>query len=405
VECELQFDPARDLEVSATHAVFERDAGRWYVRDLSSRNGTWVDGRVLTARQRLVEGTRVRFGPDGPEVTVHLTAEGRTAVMRRLARENSALRRALLGVAALLVFGGVVGAWAWLRRGAAWESERVELLAETDRLLASNQATIEALQGEVDGLATALEESRGAVRTLRSAVEAAESGDAGDAELSVLRTRLQEATLALTRQQLAASLPFDEIERRNRPALALLFVEFADGGVHTATAFAVRSDGVLVTSRHVVTTDAGTPADRIGVQFSDSRQVWRARLLAVADTADLAAIKVDDIVGGNPVVGGIGEPARHLSGGTPVALLGFPLAEAVDLPRPLVTAGVVRERSGGQLRVQGYGAEGGSGSPVFDAEGRLAGVLYGGAGEGSGQTLLAVPAVLVEELLAALRPR
>jgi S1-C subfamily serine protease len=325
--------------------------------------------------------------------------------MRRLARENSALRRVLFGITALMVVGGVVGAWAWLRRGAAWERERVELLAETDHLLASNQATIEALQGEVDGLATALEESRGAVRTLRSAVQAAESGDVGDTELSVLRARLQEATVALTRQQLAASLPFDEIERRNRPALALLFVEFADGGVHTATAFAVRSDGVLVTSRHVVTTDAGAPADRIGVQFSDSRQVWRARLLAVSDTADLAAIKVDDIVGGNPVVVGIGEPTRDLPGGTPVALLGFPLAEAVDLPRPLVTAGVVRERSRDQLRVQGYGAEGGSGSPVFDAEGRLAGVLYGGAGEGSGQTLLAVPAARVEELLAALRPR
>jgi hypothetical protein len=401
----LQFDPERDLEVSATHAVFECRADGWYVRDLSSRNGTWVEGRAVAAPQRLADGTRVRFAPDGPEVSVHLTAEGRTAVMGRLVRENSALRRAVFGVAVLVVLGGVGGAWAWQRRGAAWERERVELLAETDRLLASNQATIEALQGEVGGLATALDESRAAVRELRSAVQAAETDGAGDAEMSMLRTRLQEATVALTRQQLAASLPFDEIERRNRPALALLFVEFAEGGVHTATAFAVRSDGVLVTSRHVVTNGDGTPAERIGVQFSDSRQVWRARLLAVSDTADLAAIKVDDIVGGNPVVRGIGASARQVSGGTPVVLLGFPLAEAEGLPRPLVTAGVVREYSGNELRVQGYGAEGASGSPVFDGEGRLVGVLYGGAGEGVGQTLLAVPAVGVEELLAALRPR
>jgi pSer/pThr/pTyr-binding forkhead associated (FHA) protein len=48
--------------VSRHHAVVERDAGGWWVRDLGSKNGTTVDGRAVAGRARIASGARLRFG-------------------------------------------------------------------------------------------------------------------------------------------------------------------------------------------------------------------------------------------------------------------------------------------------------------------------------------------------------
>jgi pSer/pThr/pTyr-binding forkhead associated (FHA) protein len=51
-----------DPEASAIHAALEPLAGAWSVRDLSSRNGTFVNGqRVLTERP-LRRGDEIRIG-------------------------------------------------------------------------------------------------------------------------------------------------------------------------------------------------------------------------------------------------------------------------------------------------------------------------------------------------------
>ena len=44
------------------------------------------------------------------------------------------------------------------------------------------------------------------------------------------------------------------------------------------------------------------------------------------------------------------------------------------------------------LEVNGYGVEGSSGSPVFDGDGKVVGVLFGGRVENGERTLYAVPA-------------
>ena len=51
-------------EISAHHAALQWDGEAWWVRDLGSRNGTWVDGvRVDSPAGRLLpEGGRVCFG-------------------------------------------------------------------------------------------------------------------------------------------------------------------------------------------------------------------------------------------------------------------------------------------------------------------------------------------------------
>jgi pSer/pThr/pTyr-binding forkhead associated (FHA) protein len=51
-----------DAQVSRTHAVLERIAGRWVVRDVGSRNGTYVNGERIHGRRRLRDGDMLRFG-------------------------------------------------------------------------------------------------------------------------------------------------------------------------------------------------------------------------------------------------------------------------------------------------------------------------------------------------------
>jgi len=64
--------------VSRLHAVLEFRSGTWCVRDVSSRNGTWVNGERLFAERVLRDGDEIRLGavrlvfrhaPDVPDLT------------------------------------------------------------------------------------------------------------------------------------------------------------------------------------------------------------------------------------------------------------------------------------------------------------------------------------------------
>src|ERR1700693_2989043 len=54
----LPFDPT----VSRVHCVLERVASRWCVRDLSSRNGTFVNGERIWSEVPLRGGDEIRVG-------------------------------------------------------------------------------------------------------------------------------------------------------------------------------------------------------------------------------------------------------------------------------------------------------------------------------------------------------
>lgn len=51
-----------DHTVSRVHAVIERVASRWCVRDLSSRNGTFVNGERIWSDRPLRSGDEIRVG-------------------------------------------------------------------------------------------------------------------------------------------------------------------------------------------------------------------------------------------------------------------------------------------------------------------------------------------------------
>src|SRR5690242_1880027 len=51
-----------DQRLSREHLVFERTPEGWTVRDIGSRNGTWVNGIRLTDAAKLAHGDRITAG-------------------------------------------------------------------------------------------------------------------------------------------------------------------------------------------------------------------------------------------------------------------------------------------------------------------------------------------------------
>lgn len=54
--------PITDDHASGHHALFQFAHGLWYVQDLDSTNGTWLNGRRIYQSQRLKKGDKVRIG-------------------------------------------------------------------------------------------------------------------------------------------------------------------------------------------------------------------------------------------------------------------------------------------------------------------------------------------------------
>lgn len=407
-DCHLQLGPDEDLAVSARHARLDRDEGGWFVRDLDSRNGTLVEGERVHSDRYLRDGDRLELGPGGPEIRIHLEAGSteteeapvRLTPTRRLRRDLARKLRGWKAAAALLatlLLAAVVGILALdARRQARWERQRTALEARIDSLLAEGDRALDSAQVEARGLREALQRSRDRIASLRGELRRTEEGDEDAGRVAELERRLQAATTALRRQQLAASVDFSDVEADNWRALAQVYAERADGRVVTGTGFAVRPDGLVLTAGHVVEGRNGQDrTTRLAIQFAGSRQVWPASVEGTSASADLALLRVRNLTGRVPTVSGFNARSDTLRPGTAVALLGYPLGGALDpsegegdrLGRPLLSVGVVEGTGESGLRVQGYGERGASGSPIFDAEGEVVGVLLGGRMEGGVRVL------------------
>lgn len=532
----VRFHPEHDLLVSACHAVITRRGDRWFLRDLESRNGTFLNGNRVRAEVELLGDDRIAFGAQGPVVEFRVAPTGQVERMLAggavrdgergggagpgagasaaapaeagsasraagsasdrneerggagtgsgsgisggaqgsrgagaggdpmvgagltppgsspdggrgalpvggnsagdaesppraraagraepnvvapagsateririgVARETRGLRR-LAGALAVLLLATVAGAiFLRTQEQDRWRRERAEMQAQVHRILAASDTAVRSLEGEVSGLSSALRQTQDDLRLARQALEEARTG--GDPEqVRVLEGRLQETIRTAQRQQGAARLDFRGIQRQSRPAVALVFVEMAGGEVSTGTAFAVRPDGTLVTNRHVVSGPDGQAARRVAVQFADSRQIWTARVLRVSPDADLAVLKVDDVLGAVPIIGEFNLRPDTLRPGSPVMVLGFAgggeSGGKGGVVRPLLSAGVVHSTDRERMVVHGYGSAGASGSPVLDATGAVVAVAFGGQPGAAPPTLLAVPAGAVRRLLNGL---
>jgi pSer/pThr/pTyr-binding forkhead associated (FHA) protein len=68
--------PIRDEHASSHHCLFQTAHGLWYVEDLGSTNGTFLNNRRIIAAQRLKKGDKVRIGHTTVTV-VSVTDSGR----------------------------------------------------------------------------------------------------------------------------------------------------------------------------------------------------------------------------------------------------------------------------------------------------------------------------------------
>ena len=69
-ECDIVFDGRQYPMVSRSHAEFRCDGGTWYVADLGSSYGVYINEKRISDPQKLTVGGKVQFGTDGPTVVV-----------------------------------------------------------------------------------------------------------------------------------------------------------------------------------------------------------------------------------------------------------------------------------------------------------------------------------------------
>jgi S1-C subfamily serine protease len=437
---DVRFDAERDLDVSARHAAIVRRGDAFVLQDLGSKNGTYVNGKRISGDTTLADGDVIGFGAKGPALEFHAlagedaatgstlaeTAAARASQPRQMVsavpRRSSTTTRIRLEVAKqtrglrakfLIAFLGVTAlALGWIKVTEARAGREIaQLQHRADSLNAETARLLSQFQDQIQSVRQAFQQSQAEVSRLRGQLAAAGSSG-GSADLTQLRGELEAAEARQRGLAGAAAVDYRTISQRNQDAVAMVIVEFSETERFSGTAFAIDSQGTMVTNKHVLVGEEGnrTP-QRIAVKFSGSKQWFMGRLVGVSDEADIGVLKVT-ITGGTPRVVGIERNAHSLERGDPVAIIGYPLG--FDLPmagqsgaqdfvaEPTLTVGTASKVLSEVVQVDGYGAPGSSGSPIFDRNGRVVAVLYGGVAESNGKIIYAVP---VSKALAFLQAR
>ncbi len=423
---DVRFDAERDLDVSSRHAAIVRKTEGFVLQDLGSKNGTFVNGTRITGDTVLKGGDVIGFGANGPALEFQVV-ESETDLPGTASAEGLAER--------LSSPRGVIPAQA-ARASAPRQSTGIRIAAEVARQTAKLRRTTKVLivllllvgtgftwiqfdgrrraresrdltahfQTELEGVRDALKAAQDETARLRRELQAS----AGDAATTTrLRAQLDAAE---RRQRVLGGVDYRAISHKNQNAVAIVLVEYTDGERFSGTAFAVDSQGTMVTNKHILTGEDGTKTPRrLGVIFSGSTQFWQAEVVGVSAETDVGVFRVT-IKGGTPRVAGLARTRDGLERGDPVAILGYPLG--FDLPmesrggqpiaEPSLTVGTVSKALTAVVQVDAYGAPGSSGSPVFDRDGKVIAVLYGGERESNGKIIFAVPAYVVTDYLKSL---
>src|SRR5215203_4130699 len=70
LECQITFDNAKYPMVSRRHAELRWEGGKWFLYDLNSSYGTFVNGQRVSGSQTVAVGSVLQFGTQGPSVRV-----------------------------------------------------------------------------------------------------------------------------------------------------------------------------------------------------------------------------------------------------------------------------------------------------------------------------------------------
>jgi S1-C subfamily serine protease len=400
---DLRFDAQQDLDVSSHHAELRRQAdGGWAIADKGSTNGTFVNGARVGADTKLSNGDTVTFGPAGPKIAVQF-AGPRAATEVRVAaavkKQTKTLRNALVGAVVVLGALGLGAYWVGHNQSAKQIADLKALLAQSDSINA--QLVTQSSEIGDTAFTRTVQQRADSLSQLVAARDKATSEKKDAREVDSLHREIQRLSGS---QQAVADMGLPQIRKNNDPAVALLRMRLG-GSPFGATAFSVSSSGVLVTSRHNVVFDDGSPATDLEVQFTNTSTRHKAHVVLVSkDSAvDLAILQID-APGPFPVVSGVSRDGAVVAGGT-LASIGFPrpreLAMDGPLAKPQGVPGFV-SRKADTLFITGIWAEpGSSGSPVFDGRGIVVGVISGGIPEPTGLVVFAVPSDKLATMLPA----
>ena len=70
VDCQITFDNAKYPMVSRKHAELRFEGGRWFLHDLNSSYGSYVNGQRVSGAQAVAVGNIIQFGTQGPTMRV-----------------------------------------------------------------------------------------------------------------------------------------------------------------------------------------------------------------------------------------------------------------------------------------------------------------------------------------------
>lgn len=356
----VRFDMGADLEVSTRHAeIRERKDGAYIIVDNDSTNGTWVNGARVRGTRSLNPGDVINLGRRGPELRVvslgdevwHQTVESKVRLPP-------------------------------VHLQPSWRPHR----------------TKEWLVGVV--------ETR--TRTLKLAVAGAVAGILVLGLLGWLYVRTQPGE----DQEVWREVTTPAIRKANDDAVVLVETEIPGPSCQRGcegTGFAITSDGLIVTNRHVVI-QRGVRATRIRVKFANTSAWMPASFVAAASgrDVDLALIRVG-APGPHPAVVGVSAKGPDLPVGSAVLMIGFPLGTALKMEgtgvasvaKTTVTTGSIGKVLADVFQIDAFADHGSSGSPVFDRHGHAIGVVSGGAREDVQRIVYVVPATRIWELRKA----
>jgi len=70
VDCQITFDNAKYPMVSRKHAELRFEVGKWFLHDLNSSYGSYINGQRVTGTQAVAVGNVLQFGTQGPTLRV-----------------------------------------------------------------------------------------------------------------------------------------------------------------------------------------------------------------------------------------------------------------------------------------------------------------------------------------------
>jgi S1-C subfamily serine protease len=420
---DVRFDAEHDLDASTRHAAIVRTGSTYVVRDLGSTNGTFVNGEKLSGERSLHDGDTLRFGVHGPEVSFHMLRDEEEVVMEAVhtpAKSAEAPRPREVGHAARASAAAPPpppsspSKTSVLRAELGAQRSRYRTLAMTVLLIVVGAIAVVVWQGRASSQALT-----GAQRTMdslnaelavlrrlriqadseRNAIQESLRTEHDPARIRQMRGRLTTLTTRSAAIREAQGVDYTAIRNANDRAVAIVSIRFPDSSLFAGTAFSVSTAGLMLTNKHVVISERGERPLDIAIQFSGSTDVLPARLVRVSPDADLAVLQLGS-QGPFPAVLGLG-------GGTPAegatsALIGFPGAVRSGTPHAtLVTGSVTRAISDSLYELDAFSGSGASGSPIFDRDGKVVGVLFGGLVGSGGRAVVGLPISRAQTLLAS----